>query len=146
MQLSLGAWHALHLHLHGTSWSHFCIRVLIPPRAHHTPMMGTVQKASRPAIPVPAEQSFLLPCTRSKHVTTAGALQRQVKSLFFGFPKQGLTMRLWLSWNSLCWQGWPRTPLPPSASQVLGLKVCAIGPPLCSIFRFYLLHYKEGLM
>jgi hypothetical protein len=46
--------------------------------------------------------------------------------LFFGFLRQGFSVYLWLSWNSLCRPGWPRTQKStclclPSA----GIKACA---------------------
>jgi vacuolar-type H+-ATPase subunit I/STV1 len=41
----------------------------------------------------------------------------------YGFSRQGFSVQPWLSWNSLCRPDWPRTQK--SASQVLGLKVCA---------------------
>ncbi|EGW07852.1 hypothetical protein I79_010928 [Cricetulus griseus] len=49
------------------------------------------------------------------------------------FLRQGLTIQLWLSWNSLCRKDWTGTHrnLPASASRVLplkGLKVCAPTP------------------
>jgi hypothetical protein len=39
----------------------------------------------------------------------------------FSFSRQGISVQPWLSWNSLCRPGRPRT-LPASASWVLGLK------------------------
>jgi hypothetical protein len=46
--------------------------------------------------------------------------------VLFCFSRQGFSVPFWLSWNSLCRPGWPRTQNPPaSASQVLGLKACA---------------------
>jgi hypothetical protein len=44
---------------------------------------------------------------------------------FFSPQRQGFSVQLWLSWNSLCRPGWSTTQKSPaSTSRVLGLKAC----------------------
>jgi hypothetical protein len=57
--------------------------------------------------------------------------------VFVFFSKQGFSVYPWLSWNSLCRPHWPRTQKSTSsASQVLGLKACAITAWLFFVFVF----------
>jgi hypothetical protein len=53
-----------------------------------------------------------------------------LNSFVFGFSRQGLTLQLWLAWNSLCRLGchWTRGDPLASASWEPGLKVCVTMP------------------
>jgi hypothetical protein len=53
------------------------------------------------------------------------------------FSRQVFSVQSWLSWNSFCRPGWPRTQK--SASQVLGLKACATTARLLSETLIYFL-------
>jgi hypothetical protein len=55
-----------------------------------------------------------------RHIFNLVHSQKLIRFVLFCFSRQGFSVWHWLSWNSLCRPGWPRT----QKSACLGLKAC----------------------